>query len=177
VARQILRIVLVIVIISLAPSAMHAQAEPTATVRASLEAGGGVVSANSDYAAARYKGIFGYADLDLRQHLGGEFAIHQIYSPNHDQVNERTYELGLRYHRSYGRLTPYAKVMAGRGVFNFAQSLGNLAYNLASAGAGADLRITRHASLRVDYEYQHWFSFQSSTLSPSLLGAGAAYRF
>jgi len=177
VARQIPFVILLILSFVLTPAALHAQAQPTATLRASLQAGGGVISADSDYATQRYKGIFGYADLDLGPHLGGEFVIHQIYSPNNDQVNERTYELGLRYHRTYGRLAPYARIMAGRGVFNFPQSLGNLAYNLAAAGAGVDLRITRHVNLRADYEYQHWFSFQSSSLSPSLLSVGGAYRF
>jgi hypothetical protein len=31
--------------------------------------------------------------------------------------------------------------------------------------------------VRVDGEYQHWFGFQNSSLSPTILTIGGAYRF
>ena len=57
-----------------------------------------------------------------------------ISSRTPDDLYEKTYEVGGRYYRTYRKLSPYAKVMYGRGVFNFpALSDGfrpNLAYNL-----------------------------------------------
>jgi hypothetical protein len=37
--------------------------------------------------------------------------------------------------------------------------------------------VTRYLYVRADGEYQHWFGFQNSSLSPSILTLGAAYRF
>ncbi|RXH55051.1 outer membrane beta-barrel protein [Granulicella sibirica] len=156
---------------------LHAQASPTASRLGDLQVGAGFVSADSDYADNRYKGVFGYVDFDVTNHLGAEFEIHQIYSPYSDDVRERTYEIGGRYYRHYGRFTPYGKLMYGRGVFNFQQNLANLAYNMFAGGVGVDYRVMRHVNARAEFEYQHWMSFQGSSLSPSLISIGAAYHF
>ena len=158
-------------------AALHAQATPTASRAGDLQVGGGFVSADSDYAEDRYKGGFVFADFDFTQHFGAEFEIHQIYSPYGDQVHERTYEIGGRYYRTYGRFVPYAKAMYGRGVFNFQDNVANLAYNIFAGGVGVDYKVTRHINARAEFEYQHWASFQDSTLSPSLVSLGAAYHF
>jgi hypothetical protein len=48
----------------------------------------------------------------------GEF--HQVNDSNSIVgIYERTYEIGPRYVRKYGRLERYAKLMYGRGVFNY----------------------------------------------------------
>ncbi len=155
---------------------LHAQARPTATRAGDLQVGGGVISADSDY-DGRFKGFFGYASFDFRRHLGAELEIHQIYSSDGQQIHERTYEAGLRYRRNYGRLAPYAKIMGGRGVFNFPFNQANLAYNLAAIGGGLDYNLTRRINLRGEFEYQRWFDFQANQLTPSLISIGAAYHF
>ena len=96
---------------------------------------------------------------------------------------ERTYELGGRYKRRYGKFNPYARGMYGRGVFNFPFDQANLAYNLISGGVGVDYNLMRHVNVRADYEVQKWFSFPPNAttsgpqLTPQILTIGAAYRF
>ena len=159
-----------------AAATIRAQARPTASRTGDLQIGGGVVSADSDY-DYRIKGFFGYADFDLTRHLGAEFEIHQLYSNDGQQVHERTYEIGARYHRTYGRLVPYAKLMAGRGVFNFPYNQANLAYNLYAIGGGLDVKVLRHVNVRGEFEYQRWLNFQADSLTPTLVSFGAAYHF
>lgn len=159
---------------------LHAQARPTATQAVDLQAGLGVISAdgNSPYDSQRFKGAFAYIDYDFRPHLGVDLEVHQLYSSENDQVHERTYEAGVRYFRTYHRLVPYAKVMLGRGVFNFPQDQANLAYNLYAGAAGADYKLKPYLNLRAEFEYQHWLNFPgATTLSPTLISIGAAYHF
>ena len=171
------RLIALVCVLGGASVGLHAQAKATASRVGDLQVGGGFVSADSDYADRRYKGLFGYADFDVTNHLGVEFEIHQIYSPYNDDISERTYEIGGRYFRTYGRLSPYAKLMYGRGVFNFPENEANLAYNMFAGGIGADYRVTRHVNARAEFEYQRWVSFNGSSLSPSLISIGAAYHF
>ena len=173
VARRFLLVVLFLLL----PHLLHAQASHTATRVGDLQIGGGVISAQSDYASNRYKGLFGYADFDFKEHFGAEFEIHQIYSPDGDDVHERSYEIGGRYLRTYGPFVPYAKIMVGRGVFNFPRDVANLAYNIYAGGIGADYKATSFLHVRGEYEYQRWTGFQNSTLSPSLVSVGVAYHF
>jgi hypothetical protein len=158
---------------------LHAQAAPTASKRFDFQAGGGFVLDYSDYGTRAYRGVAAYTTLDFSTHFGGEFDFHQANSPV-DKTYERTYEMGGRYHRAYGRFSPYAKVMYGRGVFNFVtdgQVVANLAYNEIVFGGGTDFRVTPWLNVRGDYEYQMWHSFPPNGLTPQLLTFGIAYHF
>jgi opacity protein-like surface antigen len=172
----------------LGPAALlQAQATSTASRVADLQIGGGFSIGKSDYGEPKLIGGAAYIDFDPRSHFGAEFVIHQVNTTSQDGVYERTYEIGGRYFRTYGRLAPYVKVMYGRGVFNYPLvydpssqkyvAEANLAYNLVAAGAGADFRLTRRFNLRADYEYQRWFSFPPSGLTPQIVTFGVAYHF
>jgi opacity protein-like surface antigen len=162
----------------LLPLPLRAQAVATAGRAADLQIGIGVVLAHPGYDNnLNFKGGALYLDLDPRAHWGGEFVLHQIYTPETDHVYERTYEIGPRYVRTYGRLRPYAKLMYGRGVFNYTNDIANLGYNLFAAGGGTDYQLTRRINLRADYEYQRWLSFPAGSLTPQLLTIGVAYHF
>ncbi len=80
-----------------------------------------------------------------------------------------------------GSSSPSARLCTDAAVFNFpALPDGfrpNLAYNLAAGGVGADYRLSPSIYVRADWEYQVWFGFQNSSLSPSILTIGGAYRF
>lgn len=164
-------------------AAIHAQASPTASRVGNLQIGAGYSIANSDYSVVGHYSGFGiYTDFDFRPHLGieGEFHINSDHSSN--QYYEKTYEIGPRYVRTYGRLMPYAKLMYGRGVFNYQFGSANLAYNIFAIGGGADYRIKSFLNLRGDFEYQDWLGFigpsgQAHGLNPSVLTIGAAYHF
>lgn len=166
------------ILLALASPLAHAQAGPTASRAADIQVGGGYTIAKSDYTLNHIRGFAFYSDIDLGDHLGVELAFHQLNDPNPTKIYERTYEAGGRYVRRYSLFSPYAKALYGRGVFNFPQDSGNLAYNLLAVGAGVDLHVHPRVNVRVDYEYQKWFSGAglSNGLSPQLLTFGAAYR-
>jgi hypothetical protein len=157
---------------------LHAQAEATASRLGDLRIGGGLSTANSDY-GDRYNGGAAYVDFDFLPHIGVEGVFHFVKDSSN--LSEKTYEAGGRYYRVYRKFVPYGKVMYGRGVFNFpALPDGfrpNLAYNLVAGGIGVDYRVKRYLYVRGDWEYQEWFGFQNSSLSPSILTIGGAYHF
>jgi hypothetical protein len=173
-----------------AAPALFAQAIPTATRGGDLKIGGGFTNLNSDYLPQRFNGGAVYADFDFTRHLGAEAEFHFATDSGGAGQYEKTYEIGGRYFRTYGKLVPYAKVLYGRGVYNFTQpyqlepngpvmyfSQGSVAYNLVAAGAGADYKLLPWLYVRGDWEYQRWFQFQGSQLSPNLITIGAAYHF
>jgi hypothetical protein len=161
-----------------AAAMLHAQSEPTATKVLDLKVGGSFATANSDY-GGRYNGGAVYINADFLPHIGVEGEFHFV--KDSADLYEKTYEVGGRYFRTYRKFVPYGKVMYGRGVFNFpALPDGfrpNLAYNLVAGGIGVDYKVKRYLYVRGDWEYQNWFGFQNSSLSPSILTVGAAYHF
>lgn len=165
-----------------AVSVSQAQKLPTATRSLDIQAGGDFIFGKSDY-GTNLKGYGGYGTIDFKPHFGLMLDFHQANGTN--QIYERTYEVGGRYVRHYGRINPYGKVMYGRGVFNFPPpsfstiSAGNLAYNLFAIGGGVDYKLKRYLNIRGDYEYQIWQSGPGliNGLTPQLASIGVAYHF
>ena len=157
---------------------LNAQAAPTATRLGDLKIGGGFSTADSDY-GDRFNGGAAYFDFDFRPNLGVTGEFHFVKDQN--DLYEKTYEVGGRYFREYRRFVPYAKVLYGRGVFNFPVNPDgfreNLAYNLIAAGGGTDYKVKPYLYVRADWEYQQWFSFAGSSLTPNIFTFGAAYHF
>jgi opacity protein-like surface antigen len=157
----------------------QAQSSPTASRAGDLQIGGGFVFAQSSYnfTPITLYGGAGYIDFAKRPHWGGEFDFHQTRSSTDTTVYERTYEIGPRIFLQRGRIIPYAKLMYGRGVYNFHNSVANVAYNMYTVGGGFDYELFRSINLRGDYEYQTWMSFPISDLHPSVVTVGVAYHF
>jgi hypothetical protein len=156
---------------------LHAQADHTATRAGDLQVGVGYAIAKPDYGTENFKGIAPYATFDFTNHLGVEVGFRFLQDPSPYGMYEKTYEIGARYHIHYRRLLPYAKVMYGRGVFNFQHDVANLAYNMIAVGGGTDIRVSRSINARVDFEYQNWFGFPPNGLNPMVGTVGAAYHF
>jgi hypothetical protein len=160
-------------------SILHAQASPTASRTGDLKIGGGFTNSGTDYLPNRVNGGMGYFNYDFKPHLGVEGQFHFIKdSPSN--IYQKTYEIGGRYYRTYGKWVPYGKVLYGRGVFNFASggvTYANLAYNLVAGGVGVDYKALPYLYVRGDFEFQNWFGFPQSSLRPNLLTIGAAYHF
>jgi hypothetical protein len=179
------KILLWICLVGLFGTRLHAQAVPTASAAGLLQVGGMFNLADSDYIPQKIKGGGFYATFDFKYHFGIEGEFHQLNDSQPSAIYERTYEIGPRYVRRYGRLAPYAKGMYGRGVFNYPPVFGdphggaaaNLAYNLAAVGVGADYRLLRFMNVRGEYEFQRWFSFPPNGLTPGILSIGVAYQF
>jgi opacity protein-like surface antigen len=142
-----------------------------------LQLGGGYSSASSDYLSNRISGYTFYGDFDFFHNLGVEVDFHNV-SDSPTKVYERTYEVGVRYVRHYGRLGPYAKLLVGRGQFNYpVPSDEMLAYNMYSVGGGLDYAVLPRVNVRADYEYQSWHSFTPNGLTPQVITIGVAYHF
>jgi opacity protein-like surface antigen len=181
-----LKIFMLICLAGFASTRLHGQAEATASRAGDLQIGTMFNLANSDYRPDHFKGYGFYSTYDFTFHLGIEGEFHQINDPDPvDGVYERTYEVGPRYVLHYGRFSPYAKVMYGRGVFNYppvfgdpkAGPIANLAYNIFAVGGGVDYHVLTGINLRAEYEYQQWLSFPPNGLTPRIFSIGAAYRF
>ena len=162
---------------------LHAQASATASRVGDLKIGAGYTGANSDYLPTRYYGPAFYVDFDFRQHFGVEGQFHFVKDFGTNEY-EKTYEIGGRYLRTYGKFVPYGKLMYGRGVYNFTDLfdknhpvIANLAYNMFAGGAGVDYKALPYLYVRGDFEYQMWNSFPPHGLSPMLVTIGAAYHF
>ena len=157
----------------------RAQSTTTASRLGDLQVGGGFVFAKSGYNFTPIKLIGGslYTTFDIRNHWGAEFDFHHTRATSDSTIYERTYEIGPRIFLQRGPLIPYAKVMYGRGVYNFSNSIANVAYNMYTLGGGADLQVRRSINVRADYEYQNWLGFPLGTLHPSVITVGVAYHF
>ena len=172
-------------------STLLAQATATATRALDIQVGGGFTSISPDTQPDTFNGGAAFFDVNFKAHLGVEGEFHFGKDAQGTGRYEKTYEIGGRYFRTYGRFLPYAKLMYGRGVYNFTSPttnspingpyvyvpVANLAYNLVAAGVGVDYELLTHVDLRGDWEYQRWFGFERSSLSPSLFTVGAAYHF
>jgi len=153
------------------------QAIPTASRTADLQVGVGYSSARPDYVRRTFPGITAYADIGFRPHLGVEAEFHYLVDHGGSQMAERTYELGVRYLRSYGHVAPYAKGMVGLGQLKYPQGLVTLDYRIFAGGAGADFKLTPRIHLRGEYEYQRWAGFSNSSLHPQIVTFAVAYHF
>jgi opacity protein-like surface antigen len=161
------------------PVAARPQSLPTASRAADLQLGGGFVIARSAYnfTPIHLYGVSIYADLAIRPHWGAEFDFHHTKASEDSTIYERTYELGPRFFLTRGAVTPYAKVLYGRGVYNFRNNTANVAYNMYTFGGGMDFAVTRSVNVRGDYEYQNWMGFPLGTLHPSVGTIGVAWHF
>ena len=181
-----LKIFMLICFVGLTVSRLHGQAAPTASRVGDLQIGVMFNLADTDYRPEKFKGYGFYSTYDFKYHLGIEGEFHQINDPDATEgIYERTYEIGPRYVLHYGRFAPYAKVMYGRGVFNYPPVFGdpklgpiaNLAYNIFAIGGGVDYHVLPGLNVRAEYEYQQWLSFPPNGLTPKIFSVGAAYRF
>jgi hypothetical protein len=161
------------------PRSAQAQIRETASRAGDLQLGGGFVFATSGYNFTPIHLVGGafYTTFDKRTHWGGEFNFRQNRSTADSTVYERTYEVGPRIFLARGPLIPYAKVLYGRGIYNFSHNVANVAYNVYTVGGGADLQLRRSLNLRVDYEYQTWAGFPLGDLHPNVITIGVAYHF
>lgn len=188
-----------VLLVAIGAPSLSGQAISTASRVANLQIGVDFSVVRPDYATDVYhlaqpttgqyswRGYGAYVDLDLRSRFGIEANFHALSGPD-PVLYERTYQIGPRFVFPVARrFAPYAKVLVGRGVFNFAAldantgssvQIANLAYNTQTLGGGLDWRIRPGLNIRVvDYEYQRWDNFPPNKLNPQVISFGAAYQF
>jgi hypothetical protein len=178
--RRVIAVVLFAAAIAFcSPLEASAQIRETASRVGDLQLGGGFVFAQSNFNFEPIHLIGGsfYTTFDKRNHWGGEFDFRHSNSTTDSTVHEQTYEIGPRIFVHRGALIPYAKVLYGRGIYNFSNNVANVAYNMYIFGGGADFQVRRSLNVRVDYEYQTWIGFPIADLHPNVLTFGVAYHF
>ena len=161
------------------PLSAHAQSQTTASRIGDLQIGAGFVFTKSNYNFTPITLLGGslYTTFDIRNHWGGEFDFRHSRASSDSTVYERTYEIGPRIFLAKGPFIPYAKILYGRGVYNFHNNIANVAFNMYTFGGGADFQLRRSINLRADYEYQTWMGFPITNLHPSVVTIGIAYHF
>ena len=156
---------------------LFAQANPTASRAGDLIVGAGYTSAESDY-GYRFTGYGIYGDFNFYRNFGVEATFHSVKEGGNSPIYERTFEVGPRYSHTYGPFVPYLKIMIGHGSFRYPDDVrGTKGYGLYSGGFGTDIKVRPYLYLRGDFEYQKWYNFPPSSLSPQLFTFGAAYHF
>jgi opacity protein-like surface antigen len=200
-ALSLKKALLILALVAANACAAFAQSDSTISRAGDLQLGGGFSSIKPDYGTKTLSGFNIYATFDFKSWLGIEADFHHASEHDSSLLYERTYEIGPRFFRRYGRFTPYAKALIGRGVFNYPPrcldkttfqvtsctspnvdpdttgSAANLAYNMFALGGGVDVRIAPRINARADYEYQDWSSFTPNGLSPQVYSFGVAYHF
>jgi hypothetical protein len=155
---------------------LHGQASAAGAGGAHVVAGAFLSSFSPDYGPNRLWGPGAFIDLNLRGHLGAEAEVRFLRFNQDYAVHQDNWNIGARYRWRFRRYEPYGKFLIGNGQMNFPFSYGHGGYFLISPGGGLDIHYHRFVIRAVDYEYQHWFGFQNSSLSPDGFSSGIAYR-
>jgi opacity protein-like surface antigen len=176
---------LLLSLVIVVPSALHAQATAAATRGGIAQVGVGYSVSNEDeYVNDWLQGMTIYGTFDLNNHIGLEGNIHldSLFKSYYD-YKESSFDGGVRWVMHYHRLHPYAKGLIGVGhatAPNPGQIVGGSTpgtYFLFALGTGLDYSLSDKINVRADFEYQRWTNFPPHGLTPPILSIGAAYRF
>jgi hypothetical protein len=175
--KRSIRVLLPLVLSLFFHGSLQAQAISAGQGGAHIVAGPFMSFYTPDYGPNRLWGPGAFIDLNLHGHWGAEGEVRFLRFNQDYAVHEDNYNLGLRYRWRFRRWEPYGKFLVGNGQINFPFSYGHGGYLLLAPGGGLDIHYHRFVIRAIDYEYQHWFDFQNSSLSPSGFSSGIAYRF
>jgi hypothetical protein len=142
-----------------------------------ITAGAAGTGSYLQYGERKMVGVIGFVDLDSRNPFGAELEGRWIEWNQTANVHAETYSIGPRYHKSLGKLQPYAKGLLGYGDFNFPYNLAMGRYLVLTAGGGIDYRLTNRIYLRAaDVEYQCWPQFTFGAMSIFSVSTGFRVR-
>jgi hypothetical protein len=155
-----------------------AQALPTATAPGAYIAVGGTYSVfQSNYGQRVLGGGGVFVDINPVRPIGIEAEGRWLRQNALANTTESTYLIGPRMQFRRGQFSPYAKVLAGLGHFNFPYNDAHGSYFVIAPGAGVDFYVNNNLKLRlVDIEYQKWPQFTFGTISPYGISFGLSYR-
>jgi hypothetical protein len=156
----------------------HGQALPTATAPGAYLSVGGTHSQFSiPYGQTHMGGAGLYADVNPRRQVGLEFEARWIDRKEVADVHQSTYLAGPRIQRRVGLFSPYVKVLAGLGEFNFPYNYAQSRNLVIAPGGGLDFNVTERLKVRiVDFEYQHWTDYAYGSYNPYGISAGISFR-
>jgi hypothetical protein len=142
----------------------------------SLSVGATASGYQVQYGEQKLLGFAGMVDVDTTRHLGIEAEGRWLTYHNPTGIQDKTWLGGIRYHHKIGMFQVYGKGLAGIGQFTFPYDFAHGNYLVFAPGAGADYRVTRRISLRVDAEYQIWPQFTYGSMTSYGLSVGAMYH-
>jgi hypothetical protein len=163
--------------------ALNAQASPTATRAAFIQAGVGLSAFQPDYNPGTIKGYSIYGTFDFTSHIGLEGDIHIVNVITPGDIAQNSYLVGPRFVIARGRFHPYAKALVGIGVFTFqpvyiSSTSSSSSHKMYAFGGGLDVRLKRHWNVRaIDFEYQRWPGVDANGITPYGITVGTAYVF
>ncbi|MGA2349953.1 MAG: outer membrane beta-barrel protein [Terracidiphilus sp.] len=172
--------VLGVVCLGLTPPA-QAQVESTASRGGlKLSAGGTASAYQLGYGEVKLLGASAFVDADSPRHIGIEgearwLTFHYDSDADRPGADEtaKTYMIGPRYSRDYGRFQPYLKALVGIGQFNYPYNFAKETDLVVAPGGGVDYRLTHRIRWRaVDFEYQIWPKFTYGLMSSYGLSTG-----
>jgi Outer membrane protein beta-barrel domain len=168
----------------------RAQTVPSAYARTFSVAAGGMGSAfQPDYAGGGVAGsapnyLFGYGayvDVHFTRWIEVEAEGRWLRYNQYLDIHQDNYLLGYEHHfdrQTFFGFTPYAKALVGYGKMNFEYNDAHGSFTDVAFGGGLDVRTHGRFIIRpVDFEYQDWPDWLSSSLHPYGFSAGISYRF
>jgi opacity protein-like surface antigen len=182
--------VLLVLLLGAAAIAAHAQVVPSATgSQLSLTAGGIFSGFQPDYAGGgvastssnRLYGLGAYVDVRFRRWVQIEAEGRWLRFNQFADIHQDDYLIGPRIPiHTFGRITPYGKVLFGIGHMNFEYGEATCRCQDIAYGGGADVQLTNRISLRaIDFEYQqwpNWYVAQNAQLHPYGISVGIGYK-
>lgn len=167
----------------------HAQSSPSAYgSHISLTAGGIGSVFQPDYEGGGIPhkstnalfGVGAYVDVQFSRWFGIEAEGRWSRFNQFADIHQDNYLIGYRLplqQLSFGRFTPYGKLLAGYGKMNFEYNEAHGRFSNIAYGGGIDMRTGGRFTVRpIDFEYQQWPDFLGSTLHPWGFSAGIGYR-
>lgn len=160
-------------------SSLKGQATHTANGPGSYIAVGAIASGfQSDYGRQHLGGIGVFADANLYRRVGIEAEYRTLRYNATQGLRESSRMVGPKI-STHGRgFRPYAKLLAGFGLFDYPYGNAKGSYLAIAPGAGLDWRIANGpVTIRIiDFEYQLWPQFTFGTLHPYGISSGVSVK-
>ncbi len=181
--------------LAVAPTRLHAQAEPAATRGGALQVGvtisflkpdatGFLTPNNAPDPTALSVGASFYGNFDFTQNFGVTAEVNYPTTRTPQDFLEKSYLAGGRFVYPIRRYRPYVKILAGVGNTSYDRPVPYIyfpgtpaTYGVIAYGGGLDYVLTHRINLRADIEAQHWGGYPSGAINPFMFSIGGAYRF
>ena len=128
----------------------------------------------------RLYGPGAYVDVKFTRYVQFEAEAHWMRFNPYLDIRQDNYLIGPRLpieKLRYKRALPYAKVLVGYSRMNFEYNAEYGRFLDIAYGGGVDVKLSKRITLRaIDFEYQQWPSWLSSTLSPYGGSVGVSYK-
>jgi hypothetical protein len=157
----------------------RAQVVPSAVARQfSVNVGGIGTAFQPDYGPNKLIGIGAFVDVKFSRWVQVEGEGRWLRWNQYQNVYQDNYLIGPRVPlHKFWKATPYAKVLIGVGKMNFNFNYATGRFTDIAYGGGVDIAVSKRLSVRaVDFEYQQWPAWLSSSLYPYGVSAGVSYR-